>query len=95
MRGLVEPTVLKMLDTLKIDYLGVSLDALLVIAPPKNAEEIMKAIRAKGVRIDIVGEVKEGSGAWLVENGQEKDFTPKFRESAYTPVKKVVGDEYS
>ncbi len=93
MRGLVEPTVLKMLDTLKIDYLGVSLDALLVIAPPKNAEEIMKAIRAKGVRIDIVGEVKEGEGAWLVENGKEKDFTPKFRESAYTPVKKVVGDE--
>jgi hydrogenase expression/formation protein len=93
MRKLVEPTVLKMLEELKIDFLGVSLDALLIIAPPKNAELIMKAIREKGVRIDIVGEVKEGSGAWLVEDGKEKDFTPKFRESAYTPVKKVVGDE--
>jgi len=93
LRKLVEPTVLDMLEKLKIDYLGVSLDALLIIAPPENAEAIMQAVRSKGVRIDIVGEVKEGSGAYLVENGVEKDFTPKFRESAYTPVKKVVGED--
>jgi hydrogenase expression/formation protein len=53
----------------------------------------MAAVRSKGVNIDIVGEVKEGSGAYLVEHGVERDFTPKFRESAYTPVKKVVGEE--
>ncbi|MDI6896399.1 AIR synthase-related protein [Methanocella conradii] len=93
LRRLVEPSVLKMLDTLSIDYLGVSLDALLIIAPRENADVIMKAIRDRGVKIDIVGEVKEGSGAYLVEDGVEKDFTPKFRESAYTPVKKVVGEE--
>ncbi len=93
LRKLVEPTVLEMLEKLKIDFLGVSLDALLIIAPPENAEEIMKAVRSKGVMIDIVGEVKEGNGAYLVENGVEKDFTPKFRESAYTPVKKVVGED--
>jgi hydrogenase expression/formation protein len=23
----------------------------------------------------------------------ERDFTPKFRESAYTPIKKLVGEE--
>ncbi|BAI61721.1 conserved hypothetical protein [Methanocella paludicola SANAE] len=93
MRKLVEPTVLKMLDALKIDYLGVSLDALLIIAPPENAEAIMAAVRSKGVKIDIVGEVLEGHGAYLVENGVERDFTPKFRESAYTPIKKLVGEE--
>lgn len=93
MRKLVEPSVLKMLESLKIDYLGVSLDALLIIAPRENADVIMKAVRSRGVAIDIVGEVKEGSGAYLVENGVEKDFTPKFRESAYTPVKKVVGED--
>jgi hydrogenase expression/formation protein len=93
LRALVEPTVLDMLEKLRIDYLGVSLDALLIIAPPENAEEIMQAVRSKGVRIDIVGEVKVGSGAYLVENGVERDFTPKFRESAYTPVKKVVGED--
>lgn len=93
LRKLVEPTVLKMLDTLKIDFLGVSLDSLLIIAPRENADAIMKAVRSKGVAIDIVGEVKEGSGAYLIENGKERDFTPKFRESAYTPVKKFVGEE--
>ncbi|WP_048197744.1 AIR synthase-related protein [Methanocella arvoryzae] len=93
LRKLVEPTVLRMLETLKIDYLGVSLDALLIIAPREHAEEIMSAVRSRGVAIDIVGEVQEGSGAYIVINGEEKDFTPRFRESAYTPVKKVVGEE--
>ncbi|MCD1295738.1 hypothetical protein CUJ83_12085 [Methanocella sp. CWC-04] len=92
-RKLVEPTVLDMLNKLKIDYLGVSLDALLIIAPAENAEEIMKAVRSKGVGIDIVGEVKEGNGAYIVRDGVEMDFVPLFRESAYTPVKKVVGEE--
>jgi hydrogenase expression/formation protein len=93
LRRLVEPTVLKMLETLKIDYLGVSLDALLIIAPREHADEIMAAVRSRSVAIDIVGEVKEGNGAYLVVNGAERDFTPMFRESAYTPVKKVVGEE--
>jgi hydrogenase expression/formation protein len=93
LRRLVEPAVLEMLESLNIDYLGVSLDALLIIAPREHAEEIMGAVRSRGVAIEIVGEVREGSGAYLVENGVEKDFTPRFRESAYTPVKKVVGEE--
>ena len=33
MRKLVNPRVLEMLEALKIDYLGVSIDALLIIAP--------------------------------------------------------------
>jgi hydrogenase expression/formation protein len=93
LRKLVEPTVLNMLEQLKIDFLGVSLDALLIIAPREHADEIMAAVRSRGVAIDIVGEVKEGNGAYLIENGVEKDFTPRFRESAYTPVKKIVGEE--
>ena len=93
LRKLVEPTVLRMLEALKIDYLGVSLDALMIIAPRENAEEIMEAVRSRGVAIDIVGEVKRGSGAFILIDGEERDFTPRFRESAYTPVKKVVGEE--
>ncbi len=30
----------EMLETLRIDYLGVSLDALLIVAPPEVSEEI-------------------------------------------------------
>ena len=92
MRNLVNQKVLSMLESLEIDYLGVSLDALLLIAPPDAVSEIMDAIRGAGVRIDVVGEVCEGEGAELVIDGEVRDFTPRFRESAYTPIKKLVGE---
>jgi hydrogenase expression/formation protein len=82
-----------MLELLKIDYLGVSLDALLVIAPPEHASSILETIRAANVEIDIVGRVEEGSGAEIIVNGEKRDFAPRFRESAYTPVKKVHGED--
>ena len=44
MRALVNPKVLSMLEFLKIDYLGVSLDALLVIVPPEYANEILETV---------------------------------------------------
>ncbi len=93
MRALVNKKVLAMLDKLEIDYLGVSLDSLLVIAPPEYADEILECVRNKGVAIDIVGEVKEGKGAELIVDGEIRDFTPRFRESAYTPIKKLVGEK--
>ncbi|MCZ7380864.1 MAG: AIR synthase-related protein [Candidatus Methanoperedens sp.] len=93
MRALVNKKVLAMLDELGIDYLGVSLDALLIIAPPEYADEILGCVRNKGVAIDIVGEVKEGKGAELIVDGEIRDFTPRFRESAYTPIKKLVGEK--
>ncbi len=93
MRGLVNKKVLAMLDELEIDYLGVSLDALLIIAPPEYADEILGCVRNKGVAIDIVGKVKKGKGAELIVDGETSEFTPRFRESAYTPIKKLVGEK--
>ncbi len=29
----------------------------------------------------------------MIENGVKKEIKPRFRESAYTPLKKVVGEE--
>ena len=89
--GLVEPHVRTMLEKLQIDYLGVSLDALLIVAPPDAAFEISTIVRSAGVKIEQVGRVEKGKPeAVLVSQGKEQDFTPRFRESAYTPVKKVV-----
>ncbi len=93
LRALVNEKVLAMLDKLEIDYLGVSLDALLIIAPPEFADEILQCVREKGVAIDVVGKVKGGAGAELIINGESCDFTPRFRESAYTPIKKLVGEK--
>jgi hydrogenase expression/formation protein len=91
LRRLVDPEVLSLLDLLGIDYLGVSIDALLVVAPPAAAPGILRVVRDCGVPMEEVGRVEEGRPeSVLVVDGREQDFTPRFRESAYTPVKKVV-----
>jgi len=95
LRTLVQPKVLAMLDALEIDYLGVSLDALLVVAPPEVAPEIRRVVGSAGVAMKEIGYVEEGAAeSVLVVDGETRDFSPRFRESAYTPVKKVVdGDK--
>jgi hydrogenase expression/formation protein len=91
LRSLVQPQVLALLDTLSIDYLGVSLDALLVSVPPEEASLVQEVLGKAGVRMEVIGHVEKGEPeAVLVVDGQERDFTPRFRESAYTPLKKVV-----
>jgi hydrogenase expression/formation protein len=91
-RALVNKKVLAMLKRHEIDYLGVSLDALLVICPVEVAEAVKAVVRSAGVRIEAIGSVVKGNGAEIVVDGENKDFVPKFRESAYTPIKKVVGE---
>jgi len=89
--SLVEPAVAKMLLELSIDYLGVSLDALLITAPRSAVPAITDIIRGTGVTIREIGRVEEGKPeSVLVVDGLEQDFTPRFREAAYTPLKKVV-----
>ncbi len=90
-RSLVQKEVAAMLGTLSIDYLGVSLDALLITAPGPTAGSIIRIVRESGVRINEIGHVESGpASAILIRDGKECDFTPGFRESAYTPLKKVV-----
>ncbi len=91
LRSLVDPEVLRMLDALEIDYLGVSLDALLVVTRPEDADAVIDVVRSTGVTMKKIGYVTEGPGdAKLITDGVMTDFIPRFRESAYTPVKKVV-----
>jgi len=92
--SLVQPQVKEMLEALKIDYLGVSLDSLLVVAPKTAAGEICRVIGSAGVTMKQVGHVEAGKAeAVLRVDGKDHDFSPRFRESAYTPVKKVVDTE--
>ena len=93
MSRLVNPRVLEMLNDLEIDYLGVSIDALLIIAPPGEVQAISAAIRGAGVEIDEIGRVEKGEGAYLDIDGQLRDFSPRFREAAYTPIKRAIGQE--
>lgn len=86
--SLVNPKVLKMLEELNIDPLGVSIDSLLIIAPEEKASEIIEKTGAKRI-----GTVKEGNTSYLIDkSGNTEPLIPKFREAAYTPVKKIVGE---
>ncbi len=87
---MVTPRVLKLLESQKIDPLGVSLDSLLVFTP--QPEKAMKEICNAGVDVQVVGRV-EGKDCVLVKNGGEQRMQPLFRESAYTKIKKLVGEE--
>ncbi len=95
MRKLVNPAVKRMLDALGIDYLGVSIDSLLIIAPANQSSEISRTIRDVGIAADIIGTVEKGEGAKLIIDGIVSDFAPRFRESAYTPIKKAIGQDAS
>ena len=84
MRRLVNPRVLEMLDSLKIDYLGVSIDALLIIAPEEEAKEIARTIGKAGVAVDEIGTVEAGEGALLQMDGIVTDFS---RASERQPIR--------
>lgn len=87
--GAVNKRVFDLLAKLGIDYLGVSLDSLLVFCAQKDKTAVVKALKSKGVCAIEIGKVVKGKRAFL--DGRE--FTPKFRESAYTPVKKLIGEK--
>lgn len=93
LRKSVNPKVLKMLEELKIDFMGVSTDSLMIICPESVAKEVKKAVRDVNVKIEEVGWVESGEGAYVIEDNLKREIKPRFRESAYTPLKKVVGEE--
>ncbi|WP_456468172.1 AIR synthase-related protein [Archaeoglobus sp.] len=96
LRECVNPKVLEMLDELEIDFMGVSTDSLMVVCDEETAKAVIRAVKKAGVEIQEVGWVEDSrdkAGAFVIEDGKKKEVRPRFRESAYTPLKKVVGEE--
>ncbi|TFG03980.1 MAG: hypothetical protein EU542_00260 [Promethearchaeota archaeon] len=93
-RNLVNSKVLKMLEAVGVDYLGVSLDALLIYCPEKYAKEIVRDLNANGIRCAEIGYVDDSKQvSMVIKDKIKKDILPKFRESAYTKVKQEIGEE--
>ncbi|MFX1301752.1 MAG: AIR synthase-related protein [Promethearchaeota archaeon] len=93
-RNLVNPTVLNMLETVGVDYLGVSLDALLIYCSESISEKIIDDLKRNGIKCDEIGYVDDSNQVFLTYNGKEKkEILPKFRESAYTKIKQEIGEE--
>ncbi|NLV25596.1 MAG: hypothetical protein GXY48_00250 [Methanomicrobiales archaeon] len=90
-KDLVDPDVYNMLMELEIDPLGVSLDALLIVAPEEIIVKVSSILSSIGVLSSVIGRVEAGTPEpILIRNGKEEPFTPRFREAAYTPLKKLV-----
>ncbi|MDE4077884.1 AIR synthase-related protein [Methanosphaera sp. Vir-13MRS] len=88
---LINPKVYSMLNDLDIDPLGVSIDSLMIIVSPKCVSSITQLLEETNIRVGIIGEVT-GTGKTYIEdsNGEVELLTPKFREAAYTPIKKII-----
>ncbi|MFX1297686.1 MAG: AIR synthase-related protein [Promethearchaeota archaeon] len=93
-KPLINKKVFKMLKKRNIDYLGVSLDALLIFCPSDVANQIVRKIRDHKIMIEKIGEVNKNINEikMVMQNDKVKLF-PQFRESAYTPVKQAIGEE--
>jgi hydrogenase expression/formation protein len=91
--SMVNPRVLKMLKKLGIDPLGLSLDSLLIFVDESDSSIIVDQLKRVGIKADVIGRVERGSGCYLSEGSTLKPLKPKFRESPYTELKKLVGEE--
>ena len=92
-RELVNSNVLDLLGKVGVDYLGVSLDALLIYCSNDITEKIitdLKKINIKCIEIGFVDDSKQIS--MIFEEKQQKDILPRFRESAYTKIKQEIGE---
>ena len=93
LRKTVAPNVLKMLDTLNIDPLGVSTDSLMLIVPPEIVSDVTNVIQSTGVNIFEIGKVDNKKTPRLIkEDGNVDILEPLFREAAYTKIKKLRGE---
>ncbi|MHA1451574.1 MAG: AIR synthase-related protein, partial [Promethearchaeota archaeon] len=90
---LVDPSVLDLLTKTNVDYLGVSLDALLLFVSSEASENIINLVQEVGVKISDIGNVTDSNQVIFKSKSGESTVMPRFRESAYTPIKKIIGED--
>lgn len=88
--NLINTKVYTMLCELNIDVMGVSIDSLMIITSENNSDEIITLLAKENIKSDIIGYVNASGKTTIEENGEVNLLVPKFREAAYTPIKKVV-----
>jgi len=93
-RELVNPIVLELLEKVGVDYLGVSLDALLIYCSDSISEQIISDLAAINIKCAEIGYVDNSNQVTMIYEGEEKrSILPQFRESAYTKIKQEIGEE--
>ncbi|MFX1586557.1 MAG: AIR synthase-related protein [Promethearchaeota archaeon] len=93
-KSLVNSQVLDMLNKVGVDYLGVSLDALLIYCSENVSESIISDLKKHNIQCDEIGYVDNSNQVNIVyANKVMKEILPRFRESAYTKIKQEIGEE--
>ncbi len=91
--NLINSKVLSMLQKLDIDPLGVSIDSLMIIVDKDHADDIITLLEKENIKCGIIGTVTDSSHTYIEDsNCENRLLKPKFREAAYTPIKKVVDE---
>ena len=93
-RSLVNPIVLNLLKSVGVDYLGVSLDALLIYCSSEISDQIISDLNEINVKCKEIGYVDNSMDVSMIFEGEgKKNVLPRFRESAYTKIKQEIGEE--
>ena len=93
-RELVNLQVLNLLEKVNVDYLGVSLDALLIYCAENAVNQIISDLNNIGIKSYEIGYVDNSKDVKIINfEGKEMSVLPRFRESAYTKIKQVIGEE--
>ncbi|MFX0047515.1 MAG: AIR synthase-related protein [Candidatus Hermodarchaeota archaeon] len=93
-RKLVNQKVLDLLKQVGVDYLGVSLDALLIYCSESIKEQIINDLAVLNIKCAEIGYVDDSNQVNMIFEGEEKkSILPQFRESAYTKIKQEIMEE--
>jgi hydrogenase expression/formation protein len=89
-KSLVNPKVFDMLHRTNVDFLGVSLDALLIYCDPLIVPAIQRLLQQQNIACEQIGYVISDLQVRFVHPTGEETIEPRFRESPYTQIKQVV-----
>lgn len=93
-RELVNQNVLKLLEKVGVDYLGVSLDALLIYCSENASKKIIEDLEKIHIKCQEIGYVDDSNQVSMIfKDKGKKDILPRFRESAYTKIKQEIGED--
>ena len=93
-RKLVNPIVLKLLENVGVDYLGVSLDALLIYCSEEVVNKIISDLSRVNIKCAEIGLVDDTDQVKMIfAEDKQKEILPRFRESAYTKIKQEIGED--
>lgn len=92
-KKLVNHKVMDLLEKVNVDYLGVSLDALLIYCSGNVSDKIISDLKQININCLEIGYVDSSNKVKMVyTKDKQESILPRFRESAYTKIKQEIGE---